>query len=29
MHLVDPTRRRQSVDADPEFRLAARYWKPR
>ncbi len=26
MHLVDPTRLRASVNADPEFRLAARYW---
>ena len=26
MHLADPTRLQQSVNADPEFRLAARYW---
>ena len=26
MHLADPPRLLQSVNADPEFRLAARYW---
>lgn len=26
MRLVDPSRLQQSVNADPEFRLAARYW---
>jgi hypothetical protein len=26
MHLADPTRLQASVNADPEFRLAARYW---
>ena len=26
MHLADPSRLQQSVNADPEFRLAARYW---
>jgi hypothetical protein len=26
MHLADPARLQQSVNADPEFRLAARYW---
>jgi len=26
MRLADPTRLQQSVNADPEFRLAARYW---
>ena len=26
MRLADPTRLLQSVNADPEFRLAARYW---
>ena len=26
MHLADPTRLQLSVNADPEFRLAARYW---
>jgi hypothetical protein len=26
MHLADPTRLKTSVNADPEFRLAARYW---
>ena len=26
MHLADPTRLQQSANADPEFRLAARYW---
>ena len=26
MHLVAPARLRASVNADPEFRLAARYW---
>ena len=26
MHLADPTRLLASVNADPEFRLAARYW---
>jgi hypothetical protein len=24
--LVDPTRLQSSIDADPEFRMAARYW---
>ena len=26
LRLVDPSRLQQSVNADPEFRLAARYW---
>jgi len=26
MHLADPTRQQQRVNADPEVRLAARYW---
>lgn len=26
MHLADPTRLQASANADPEFRLAARYW---
>jgi len=26
MHLADPTRLQASVIADPEVRLAARYW---
>lgn len=26
MHLTDPTRLQASTNADPEFRLAARYW---
>jgi hypothetical protein len=26
MHLADPTRLQASVNTDPEFRLAARYW---
>ena len=26
MHLADPTQLTASVNADPEFRLAARYW---
>jgi len=26
MHLADPTRLKASVNDDPEFRLAARYW---
>jgi hypothetical protein len=26
MQLADPTRLQSSIDADPEFRMAARYW---
>ena len=26
MQLADPTRLHSSIDADPEFRMAARYW---